>query len=367
MTVGRETAGFALPFAAGVLLAAYSEYIAGISPAAVMTVLAAAVICLMHPSGTGFPTWVQAALTFTAVFASGALCGITSSLIAPGLTPSGISLWAEGLGGSMGAAIDSIPFSDRDYNAVAKALITGERSDIPDDLAEAFRGSGASHILALSGLHLGIIYSIITRSLSIFGNRRPLLVPRSVTTILTCGIYTLATGAGPSITRAFLFILIAEAARISERHRSTAQTFWSALIIQLTITPLSIRSAGFQLSYAAMAAIAFVLPWLQSFWPGSIHDDRGITKLTRKIWNAAAMSISCQLTTGPLAYFYFGTFPRHFLITNLIALPLTGVIIPAILATLILQGLGICPELMVSMTEILIKALLGSLETISGM
>ena len=90
-------------------------------------------------------------------------------------------------------------------------------------------------------------------------------------------------------------------------------------------------------------------------------------KAARKVWNAAAMSVACQLTTAPLAWHSFGTFPKHFLITNLISLPLTGIIIPAIIITLCLQTLGICPTFIISITEQLITALIRSLEIISSM
>ena len=79
------------------------------------------------------------------------------------------------------------------------------------------------------------------------------------------------------------------------------------------------------------------------------------------------MSISCQITTGPLAWFYFGTFPVHFLLTNLIAIPLTGLIIPTALAVLLLSALGICPEMLLRACEMLVTALSQALEIISVM
>lgn len=369
MTVERETAGFALPFAGGVILTAYTGHISGpvAGHLAAFICIAFAIIILMHPSRISIPRTAIIFLIATSAFFTGSLCGMTATILSVSHIPSEIAIQAERLGTRMQEAIDSLPFSDRTCNAIAKALITGERTDIPKNITEAFRNSGASHILALSGLHLGIIYAIVTRSLSLLGNKYHIKVARSFMTVLLCGIYTLATGAGPSITRAFLFILLAEAAKLTHRNCSTAQILWSALIIQLTISPLSVKSIGFQLSYAAMAGIAFIMPWMQAFWPGNIHNDRRITRFTRKIWNTAAMSISCQITTAPLAYFHFGTFPSYFLITNLIALPITGLIIPAILTSLILNSLGICPGFILSGTETLIYALIRSLEIISGL
>ena len=373
MKVERETAGFALPFTAGVLLAAYS----GLSilssylhaPAAAILVTAGASGLLMNPARRQMGRHWQWLLVGIAALGAGMICGFTSTLTAYGNYGifSQLAAHAEGWGLRMQEAIDAIPFSDPRCNAVAKALVTGERSDIPADVITAFRDSGASHILALSGLHLGIIYGIIKHSLSISGNYRQTWIPRSAITILACGSYTLATGAGASIVRAFLFIMLAEAARLSHRNHSTGQLLFAALTIQLTISPLSIRSAGFQLSYAAMAGIAFILPRLQSFWPGSIFDDRPFTRAIRRIWNICAMSISCQMTTAPIAYIRFGTLPGHFLLTNLLALPLTALIIPAVLVTMILETADICPGFVISTCEILISALISALEIIATM
>lgn len=371
MRVERETAGFALPFMAGVLLAAYSGIslsgVNTISPTAALAVTAICLSFLIHPSRKRFRVRTLYTLTGTAAFSSGMLCALTSSHISVSTFDGDFILWAESLGRRMQDAIDSIPFTDKSANAIAKALITGERSDIPGWITEAFRNSGASHILALSGLHLGIIYTIINQALSLAGNYRKIWYLRSLAIILICGLYTVATGAGPSIARAFLFIFLGETARLTHRYHSTGQILFSALIIQLVLSPSSIRNVGFQLSYAAMAGIAFALPHLQALWPGSIYKDRPLIKAVRKIWNAAAMSLACQLTTAPLAWHYFGTFPQHFLITNLISLPLTGIIIPAILITLSLNILGICPAFVVSITELLITALFRSLEIIASM
>ena len=79
------------------------------------------------------------------------------------------------------------------------------------------------------------------------------------------------------------------------------------------------------------------------------------------------MSIACQITTAPLAWYYFGTFPVHFLLTNLIALPLTGLIIPLAILTLTLSVFGICPEMISRACEMLVTALSQALDIISAM
>lgn len=366
MTVEREFAGFALPFAAGV----FSVSLAGIIPyhtaCAVMLPLTV-LSCLWTWTSSQRNSPAPAIWTGITVmaFCTGAFCFCNASLTemtdvgAEGAivrTARQCCLYTQDI-------IDSIPFRHEDTSALIKALLTGEKGSIPTGITETFRASGASHVLALSGMHLGIIYGIITTLLSTLGNRRHAVTARSLITLVACGFYTTGVGAGESIVRAFLFILLNETARMTHRYRELKQTLLAALVIQLAISPLSVRSVGFQLSYAAMAGIAFIHPWLKGFWP----DDGSGPDPFRKIWDMASLSISCQITTGPLAWHYFKSFPSHFLLTNLLVLPLTGLIIPASLLTVLLHGLDICPDILIRFTELLVSTMTGLLSVIAGM
>lgn len=373
MTVERDIAGFALPFAAGVAAAVYAgtAYSNAFMPMMALAGTAVPLIVLMMSAGRRWNPSVIKAIMAALAIGTGVLCGQTAAETAFGAyTDTGAVSAAERFGSAMAEAADRIPFKHSRTNAFIKAILTGERNGMPQEVTQAFRDSGASHILALSGLHLGVIYMMISRLLSVIGHGIAATRLRSLLTVLLCGFYTLATGAGPSITRAFLFILLNEAARLTCRYRSIGNTLLAALIIQLCLSPESIRSVGFQLSYAAMAGIAFIFPWLKGLWPEESEEGGKsilITGPARRIWNSAAMSVSCQITTGPLAYLYFGTFPQYFLLTNLIALPLTGVLIPVAAATLGLSMAGICPGLLVRATEWLTGVLTGALEIIASM
>ena len=371
MTVERETAGFALPFAAGTAAAIYAGASSGSVFSHILTVTALTVfLCLLmsgrhrHCSDETLRIMIMAA-----ALATGAFCGMTAN----GLSVSdyGNHGFFTRLGSSFEASVDRIPFRDLRTNAFIKAILTGERSGMSPDVTEAFRESGASHILALSGLHLGVIYMMINRLLSVIGFTRTAVRTRSLITVTICGIYTLATGAGPSIVRAFLFITLNEAARLTGRYRSTGNVLLTVLVIQLCICPESVRTIGFQLSYAAMAGIAFIYPRMKGLWPennsASGISSAIITKPASRIWNSTAMSISCQAATAPLVWIYFRTFPVHFMLTNLLALPLTGVIIPSAALTLMLSMAGICPDLLVRFTEWLTGLLIGALEIIAVM
>lgn len=277
--------------------------------------------------------------------------------------------------------IDSLPFSDSGTNGLVKALITGERSGIRPETYEHFRTSGASHLLALSGMHLGVIYIILARVLSILGNSPASVYTRSVILTASCGFYTLMTGAADSTVRAFLFILLNETARCTGRARKPLNVFCAAMMLQLISDPASIRTAGFQLSYLAMAGIYLLYPSMSGWYRTSDRPETGgqdeggqygkrertHTGPMQRIWNAAALSVSCQVFTAPAVWIYFGTFPQYFLITNLIAVPLTSLIISMSLTAILLHPLGICPDLLLTANEAAVRAMCYSLEIISSL
>ena len=275
------------------------------------------------------------------------------------------NLLAENLNESFGDAfVDARPFGSMAYLLGFRGKGTVEEffATNKDAILAAFRKSGASHILALSGLHLGVIYICIRRLLAPTGNSLPASILRSTLTVGLCGFYTMATGASPSIVRAFLFILIHEAgSHAPGRHHSPIATLCIALTIQLALRPDLISSAGFQLSYLAMLGITLLFPRLESWYPDSGRPDP-----VRKIWKAAALSISCQAFTAPAAWVHFRSFPPYFLITNLIALPLTELIIITAIAALLLQATGINPQALATACGKLIQLLEFCLKTIAA-
>lgn len=370
MEVGKEFAGFVLPFAAGTAFAAYSG--AGCIKAACICASlssAAAAVCasvLLYMVCSRKISSGTMGMIVSAGLCCGLMCGYSGEILTVSCPHEDGSFFSIHFGQRMKILADSLQFDGRQTNALIKALVTGDRSDIPPSVSRTFRDSGASHILALSGLHLGMIYGITAKTMSVAGNSRPAIILRAIVTTATCGVYTLATGASPSITRAFIFIAMAETARLTSRNRNLGTVLTGALVLHLVLSPVSVKSAGFQLSYAAMAGIAWIYPPLKGFWPA---DSKGRFRfaIMHRIWDTAAMSISCQATAGAVAWMYFGTFPRRFLITNLIALPLSSLLIPSALLAIVLEGIGTCPEPLCRIAGALADMLVRSLETICEM
>lgn len=366
MKEGKEIAGFALPFAAGTLAVSFFDEQSFIHISIMSSsILAAGMVMLLQPFFR-LKRWQLGIIIPIVASCCGMLCFIAGEKagMTAGCNPSG-PRYAERFGLWMQMTVDAMEFKDPQSNALLKALICGERSDLSDSTLQTFRRSGASHILALSGLHLGIIYTMITFCLSTMGNHPGIKIFRSCLIVAICGFYTLSAGASDSIVRAFIFVLLIEIASITGRSRRLTDIFMAALIIQLSFFPDSISNVGFQLSYAAMAGIVFIFPLLKTFYPDDESRPGWFSNPLKKIWETCALSISCQLTTGPLAWMYFGTFPKYFMLTNLLALPLTGIAIPLALITLILSGSGHCPTLLTKTTELVLTALVKVLESIS--
>ena len=340
------------PFAAGVAAAELAGVPYSMASAAIGTTAAALIISILHKRTCTAPLLVL-------FFALGALCrsteALTGSTRPEALFPGALD--------ALAAAIGRAGFPGEHSAAIITALLTGRRGALAKSTVSAFRRSGASHILALSGLHLGVIYAVLRRCLLPLGNTPPARLVRGILTIGLCAAYTLMTGAGPSITRAFLFIAINETGRsLSARRHSPLATFCLALTIQLTLRPSLIASAGFQLSYLAMLGIIVLYPRLEGWYPESHRADP-----LRRIWKGAALSTSCQLFTAPAAWWHFRSLPGYFLITNLLALPLTECIIISALACLALGAAGICPPALIRACGTLVQMLEFCLETISGL
>ena len=269
--------------------------------------------------------------------------------------------------GHLRATIDAIPYPSETTGPLVKALLTGDKSDLTKEITGIFRDSGASHILALSGLHLGVLYILLARLTAPLGNSPWIRRLRYSLIIVAALFYSIMTGATPSIIRAFLFITINETARLLGRKREPVRVLLAALTVQLALKPDVISSVGFQLSYMAMAGIFLLYPTLERIYPAPSGSRLSRFNPFRKIWNTAMLSISCQIFTGPIAWHYFHTFPKYFILTNLVALPLTSAIMTLSVATIALSFFGICPEPLVILNDHAMQALVFCLKIISGL
>lgn len=375
MGEAKDTAGIALFFMAGT--AAGEWLVSGPVPPEHRHIMASASMMFFASAaiaaGLTKETGRRRTVSVMSLFAlAGLLCRVSVS-IHGGISVFQGSLPAEALASMSGKfkdLIDSVPYRDSDSAAIIKALISGDRSDVSPHIRAAFRDSGASHILALSGMHLGIIYAILLKLLSVFGNTPAARKARSVSIIAISAWYTAVTGAASSLVRALLFITLSETARLTGRETRPMNIFFISLTIQLAVSPENITSAGFQLSYLAMAGIYILYPKMKSWFPG---PDSGTTWIPeanqgqaagsngqtpalnrrrgpmKRLWDAVALTIACQVFTAPAAWIHFGTFPEYFIITNLLAVPLSNFIMITSVGVISLSALGICPSFLIDL------------------
>lgn len=217
--------------------------------------------------------------------------------------------------------------------AIAMALILGVTEGIDTDLQNAYAASGAMHVLAVSGLHVGIIYGIILlllRPLNAFSWSRWVIAGIS---ILFLWIFAFVTGLSPSVLRAVtMFSFIAFARPLGWR-TNIYNTLAASAFVLLIYNPYLIMSVGFQLSYLAVLGIVYLQRPLYNLWeiPNRVGDW---------IWQITCVSLAAQIATFALSMLYFHQFPVYFLVSNLFVIPLSTLVLMGGIVLLIVSALA---------------------------
>lgn len=309
---------------------------------------------------------------FSCFFLLGLLCSYTHTLLEPVNRINPIWEWSNKMHLWLISNVSSLDFKLPNTKSLLLALLCAERSELSPYIVECFRKSGAAHILALSGLHLGIIASLLRRALLLLGNHKIVRAIREISVLCFSALYTIACGMGASLIRALIFLGFRTLSRLlPHRKLSLVNCLLSSCMIQLFFNPKVILSLSFQFSYLACIGVIFIYPklknWINYENNAQTSDTEAVTiKLSRKIWEAVAMSISCQLCTAPLSWHRFKTLPKYFILTNLMALPLCEVLITLGLCCIILNTLGYVPMPILFLCEKLCALLLRTLEIIAS-
>jgi len=214
---------------------------------------------------------------------------------------------------------------------IAEALLIGYKNDLDKEMVQAYSNTGVVHIIAISGLHLGLIYMVLFWLLE----RLP-IVKRNrfikALILLSClWIFSLMTGASASVLRSAVMFTCIIFGNMLNRKSSIYNSLAASAFLLLCYNPYFLWDVGFQLSYFAIIGIIWLQkPILQLL---SLNNY-----LLRKIWEMTSITIAAQIITFPICLFYFHQFPTYFLLSNLVAVPLSTIILFEEIALLCLSG-----------------------------
>jgi competence protein ComEC len=222
---------------------------------------------------------------------------------------------------------------DGNVYAVVAAMALGDKSQLTKELKETYAVTGAAHVLALSGLHLSIIYTLLSLLLC----RRRWQVVSQVLIIICIWSFVFLVGMSASVVRSAVMLTAYALLSLGNRNRMSVNTLAFTAIVMLIVHPLSLFDIGFQLSFLAVLSILIWYPVFEALIPQSFLMSH---RLVRWLWSLLGVSCAAQLGTAPLIAYYFGRFSSLFLITNFVVIPFAPLILYLTLAVLFVPSIA---------------------------
>ena len=222
---------------------------------------------------------------------------------------------------------------DGDAYAVVAAMALGDKSALTHELRDTYSVSGASHVLALSGLHLGIIYCMLWLLLP---HRRWPAVSQTII-LIVMWLYVLLVGMPVSVVRSAVMLTVYGLLSISHRNKMSVNALAFTAIVMLMWNPEWLFDIGFQLSFMAVLAILLFVPVFEDVFSAKYLQEH---RLVRYVWGLVAVSVSAQIGVAPLLAYYFGRLSTYFLLTNFIVLPAAYIILGLSLIVLLFPSLA---------------------------
>ena len=219
---------------------------------------------------------------------------------------------------------------DIEIASVLNALLVGYRYDLDLDLQKQFANSGAIHVLAVSGLHVGMIVMLLKLLFQLLPRFRHIILVESIALVIGLSMYALITGLSVPVMRASLIFIILLLSRNLPFHVNSLNALAAVAFIIVIIDPHQIFQLGFQMSFAAVSGILF---YYQLIYKRVYLKN----KILNYIWSLSAVSLAAQVFIIPLSLYYFHQFPTYFLFSSLIAIACATVVI-AVGIPLLLMG-----------------------------
>ena len=234
------------------------------------------------------------------------------------------------------------------------AMTLGSKEEMDAEVKRAFRHAGAAHVLAVSGLHTGIIYAVLLFVISGFGCWYPMYEERykqlimSAFIITAMWLYAALTGWTPSVVRSVVAVSLMELAQVWQRQSSLKNCIAAAAVFILCIRPADLFSVSFQLSFAAVTGIVILEPSIRRCFPlpDAIKRNTVLHKAFRYIRGLVTISLAAQFATLPLTLFYYHETANWFMLTNIIVLPLAFLLVTGALAMLTLGWMPVIDDVL---------------------
>lgn len=227
---------------------------------------------------------------------------------------------------------------------VALALILGQQQDISPEIIKDYQYAGVTHILSVSGLHVGYILIFITYTLKPIPNTKKGSLIKLITIIVSLFAFAVISGFSPSVLRSVVMFSFVALGIHLRRSVNIYHTLLVSILFLLLFEPSFIFDVGFQLSYLALFFIIWFQPILKKIWSPK-------NKLATAIWNALTVSFAAQIGTLPICLYYFHQFPGLFFIANIVIIPFLSVIMILGIAVMILAAFDSSPLLLVELLE----------------
>ena len=229
--------------------------------------------------------------------------------------------------------LQSSGLSDDQY-AVVAAMALGDKSALTHELRETYSMTGASHILALSGLHLSIIYALL--SMLVVGRRWQTI--SQVAIILSIWAFVFLVGMSASVVRSAVMLTVYALLALGHRKKMSVNTLAFTAIVMLLVSPQALFDVGFQMSFMAVFSILLFVPL---FYRPFSAEYLMTHRVVKWVWGMVAISVAAQIGVAPLIAYYFGRFSCYFLLTNFIVIPAATIILYLSLATLLIPSIGV--------------------------